>query len=143
MEHYGVYGIWRQSGLVVAIRKGRGPYLGMLDLPGGSPQPGETAIETLERELREECGVNNIAVSSWHVFDFQVEKSSSGEPIEFHHCGLIALVTVQEEVHFVENVEDVEGVELIDPMQHASEEFTPTLAYALALLDSGVGTRGY
>lgn len=143
MEHYGVYGIWRQSGLVVAIRKGRGPYLGMLDLPGGSPQLGEVAVETLERELREECGVNNVSVSSWHAFDFQVEKSSSGEPIEFHHSGLIALVTVQDEVHFVKGVEDVKGVELIDPTQHAVKEFTPTFAYALALLDSGADTSGY
>lgn len=143
MEHYGVYGIWQQSGLIVAIRKGRGPYLGMLDLPGGSPQPGEVAIETLERELREECGVNNVVVSSWHAFDFQVEKSSSGEAIEFHHRGLIALAIVREEVHFVENVEDVESVELIDPRQHEVEEFTPALAYALALLDSTADTPGY
>ena len=140
MEHYGVYGIWRQSGLVVVIRKGRGPYLGMLDLPGGSPQPGETAMETLERELLEECGLNKVAVSSWHAFDFQVEKSSSGEPIEFHHRGLIALVTVQDKVHFIEGVEDVEGVELIDPMQHAVEEFTPAFSYALSLLASDAGT---
>lgn len=143
MEHYGVYGIWRQGGLVVAIRKGRGPYLGMLDLPGGSPQPGETATETLERELREECGIDNVAVSSWHTFDFQVEKSSSGESIEFHHHGLIALVNVRDEVHFVEGVEDVKDVELVDPTQHAVEEFTPTFAYALALLDSEAGTQGF
>jgi 8-oxo-dGTP pyrophosphatase MutT (NUDIX family) len=143
VEHYGVYGIWRQNGLVVAIRKGRGPYLGMLDLPGGSPQPGEAAIETLERELREECGITRVSVSSWHAFDFQVDKSSFGEPIEFHHRGLIALVTVQGEVHFVENVEDVESVELIDPTQHAVEEFTPAFAYAVALLDSEADKRGY
>ena len=142
MEHYGVYGIWRQSGLIVAIRKGRGPYLGMLDLPGGSPQSGETAVETLERELREECGVNNVAVSSWHPFDFHVEKSSSGEPIEFHHRGLIALVTVEEEVHFVEDVEDVGSVELIDPTQHVVDEFTPAFAYALVVLDSGADMQG-
>lgn len=143
MEHYSDYGIWRQSGLVVAIRKGRGPYLGMLDLPGGSPQLGETAIETLERELQEECGINKVVVSSWHAFDFQVEKSSSGEPIEFHHHGLIALVTIQNEVHFIEGVEDVVGVELIDPTRHAVEEFSPAFAYALALLDSDTNTRGY
>lgn len=93
-------------------------------------------METLERELREECGVNNVAVSSWHTFDFKVERSSAGESIEFNHRGLIALVTVQGEVHFVKDVEDVEGVELVDPTQHAVEEFTPTFAYALALLDS-------
>ncbi len=139
MEHVGVYGVWRQNGLVVAIRKARGPYTGMLDLPGGSPEPDETAMDTLKRELLEECGVTNIHVSSWHTFDFQVEKSSSGEPIEFHHLGFIALVTVTDDIRLVEDVEDVMCVELTDPTQHSTEEFTPTFSYALDLLASDVG----
>ena len=83
------------------------------------------------------------ARSSWQTFDFQIEKSSSGESIECRHRGLIALVTVQDEVHFIGGVEDVVGVELIDPTQHTVEEFTPTFAYALALLDSETDLRGY
>ena len=70
MEHYGVYGVWLQNGLVVAIRKARAPYFGMLDLPG--------------------------------------ETSSLGESIEFHHSGLVALVTVQDEVNFVKGVADTQ-----------------------------------
>lgn len=119
---------------MVAIRKRRGPYVDMLDLPGGAPLPNETAIETLRRELCEECGVNNISVSSWHNFDFRIEESSAGYPIELRHHGLIALVTVSEEVHLVQNVEDVRNIELIDPTQHASEELTPALAFAISLL---------
>ncbi len=49
MEHFGAYGVWRQNGRVVAIRKARGPYIGLLDLPGGSPENDETAVDTLER----------------------------------------------------------------------------------------------
>ncbi len=87
--------------------------------------------------------MNNVTASSWHAFDFQVERSSAGEPIKFHHRGLIALVTVQDEVRFIEGIEDVKGVELVDPIQHAVEEFTPAFTYALALLDSEADTRGY
>lgn len=134
MEHCGVYGVWLQNGLVVAIRKARGPYTGMLDLPGGSPESGETAIDTLERELHEECGVKSIHVTSWHAFDFHLDRSRSSEPIQFHHTGLIALVTVQDEVHSVRDVEDVKGIELIDPTQYSAEEFTPAFSYALSLL---------
>jgi len=49
-------------------------------------------------------------------------------------------VTVQDEIQFVEGVEDVVGVELIDPTQYAVREFTPTFAYALALLGSETDT---
>lgn len=48
MAHYGVYGAWCQNGRVVAIRKARGPYTGMLDLPGGSPEGDETSEETFD-----------------------------------------------------------------------------------------------
>lgn len=143
MEHCGVYGVWKQNGLVVAVRKARGPYLGMLDLPGGSPEPGETAIDTLERELREECGVMKIHVNSWHTFEFHVDRSSSGEPIEFRHSGLIALVTVQDEVRFIGEIEDVKCIELVDPTQHSIAEFTPAFSLALSLLASDANGQGH
>ncbi|TDC21873.1 NUDIX domain-containing protein [Kribbella albertanoniae] len=56
-KHFGVYGVWLQAGRLVLVRKSRGPYDGLLDLPGGSPEAGESEVDTLRRELREECGV--------------------------------------------------------------------------------------
>lgn len=40
--HYGIYGAFLQSGKLVTVRKARGPYTGWLDLPGGSPERGES-----------------------------------------------------------------------------------------------------
>lgn len=70
-----------------------------------------------------------------------MEKSSSGESIEFHHRGLIALVTVQDEVYFVKGVENVQAVELVDPTQHALEDFTPAFTFALPRLTSDAETQ--
>jgi 8-oxo-dGTP pyrophosphatase MutT (NUDIX family) len=138
MAHYGIYGASRQANRVVAIRKARGPYLGMLDLPGGSPERGETPMETLQRELLEECGVTQIEVLSWHDFDFFVERSSAGEPVNSYHRGEIAIVNVPEDVAPIENVEDVRGVEFINPPDHHASEFTPPFRYALTLLEESL-----
>ena len=42
------------------------------------------------------------------MLDLPGEKSSLGESIEFHHSGLVALVTVQDEVNFVKGVADTQ-----------------------------------
>ncbi|WP_290472049.1 NUDIX domain-containing protein [Leifsonia sp. 71-9] len=135
MNHFGVYGVWRQDGRVVAIRKARGPYTGLLDLPGGTPEAGESPVQTLRRELQEECGVGRVAVLSWHGFEFDFEESSSGERVDGTHRGLIAVVDVADGVAAIEDFEDVAAVELIDPRDTPVTEFTPPFRYALALLD--------
>ncbi|MCH9627677.1 MAG: hypothetical protein S4CHLAM2_13190 [Chlamydiales bacterium] len=61
IKHTGYYGIATKEikgkKAVLAIQKARGPYQGKLDLPGGSPEKGETPSQTLKRELIEETGV--------------------------------------------------------------------------------------
>lgn len=107
----------------------------MLDLSGGSPKDDETSEETLLRELHEECGVTEVHVLSWHPFDFFVRESSTGEPVNSNHRGLIAVVRVLDDVKPLENVEDVRGVELIDPHDHPKSEFTSSLLFAFSLLE--------
>ncbi len=131
-EHFGVYGWWRQDGRVVCVRKRRGPYTGQLDLPGGSPEPGEDPDETLARELREECGVALEARGPWSPFALHVTRSSTGVPIDFHHRGLIAAVVVSNPAEAVTDVEDVAAVELLD--DHVDEaQLSPLLRHAMDL----------
>lgn len=54
--HIGVYGIVENCGRILLVKKQRGPYTGKWDLPGGGVEMGEDSIETLEREMQEECG---------------------------------------------------------------------------------------
>jgi hypothetical protein len=39
-SHFGIYGLVRAGDLLLTVRKARGPYVGWLDLPGGTPDAG-------------------------------------------------------------------------------------------------------
>ena len=54
--HRGIYGILVRDNQLLLVRKSRGPYSGLLDLPGGKPEPGESDSEALIREWKEETG---------------------------------------------------------------------------------------
>ena len=132
-NHFGIYGAWMQGGQAVAARKARGPYTGWLDLPGGSPEPGETHEATLRREIFEECGVRLVEVRSWQPFDATLREASDGSRINFRHTGMIALVTVLDAVAQIENVEDVRAVELND-LRETVQTMSPALMRAMSLL---------
>lgn len=135
--HVGVYGAWLQDGRLVTVEKARGPYTGWFDLPGGSPEPGESAEQTLRRELVEECGVVVAAIESWHEFDVHVDRASDGTAIDFRHRGRIALVRVVGPVRPIEGVEDVARVVLL--ALDSSASVTPIVSLARTLLDEARG----
>lgn len=48
--------VWR-DGRVLVVQRGKPPLVGIWSLPGGTVEPGETAIAAAARELGEETGV--------------------------------------------------------------------------------------
>ena len=54
--HFGVYGVVKNQGKVMCIKKRIGPYKNRFDLPGGSQENWEGLTETLCREIKEETG---------------------------------------------------------------------------------------
>ena len=81
--HLGVYGIIRKDNQILLIKKSRGPYTGLYDLPGGSPEEGETPQVTLTREIKEETGCDLISAQNEQektiIFsDFTKESGESG-----------------------------------------------------------------
>jgi 8-oxo-dGTP pyrophosphatase MutT (NUDIX family) len=112
VRHFGVYALWQQEARLVLVHKARGPYEGLLDLPGGSPEPGEPPLITLRRELHEECGVSLTRVLDTRTFEFQLTRNSAGQPINFTHTGLITLVEVNDPVTQDITAEDVRGTAL-------------------------------
>ena len=58
-KHIGCYGVvYNDKGEVLLIKKSRGAYKGLLDLPGGGIDYGESADDTLRREFSEEVGLS-------------------------------------------------------------------------------------
>lgn len=88
--HLGVYGLVRLGGKVLLIKKGRGPYSGMYDLPGGGIEFGETPLQTLRREFLEETG---LAVEPLHLLAAVSNRlqyvNSSLEVEDLHHLGIL------------------------------------------------------
>ena len=86
--HLGIYGICVQDGKMLMIQKGRGPYKGLLDLPGGKIEPGETFEEALNREFDEETGAKVLNYKPLCVSEFQCQRENEGEQKAFHHVAI-------------------------------------------------------
>lgn len=85
--YLGVYAILVDGDqrILLTTKVGSSPYRGLLDLPGGGMEFGETVEETLRRELKEEVMLEmdqmQLIVNATHCL--------VGEHMMFHHIGLI------------------------------------------------------
>lgn len=88
-KHLGCYGLVIKDEKILLIKKKTGPYDGLLDLPGGSFEFGETPEDTLKREMLEETG---LEVTRFKLFDASsvvVEwKQDKDTNILVHHVGI-------------------------------------------------------
>ena len=94
--HLGVYGILINNGRILLIKKSRGPYKGMYDLPGGGIEFGEKVEEALRRELMEEVGIG-LGGSKFVGYNehFSEYDNEQGEPRRMHHVGLYFLISAE------------------------------------------------
>ena len=89
--HKGIYGYIEQDNKVLLIIKKRGPYTGMYDLPGGSPEVGESEEETLKREIMEETGCALIEYKNRHeqIVTFDNFTEDNGKNGYLVHTGIL------------------------------------------------------
>ena len=94
--HVGSYGVIIRDRKIALIKKARGGYKGLYDLPGGGIEHDETPLEALTRELMEEIGVKVVseriltAVSKtfqWDVNDELIQ--------DLHHIGILYRVEIE------------------------------------------------
>lgn len=90
-KHKGIYGYIENNNQIMLIIKRRGPYTGMYDLPGGSPEAGETEAETLKREIKEETSCDLAGYSNRRektiIFENFIE--DDGRPGCLCHTGIL------------------------------------------------------
>lgn len=100
-EHVGVYGIHlkNNNSQVLLVLKGRGPYKGMYDLPGGGIEKGETKERALTREYEEEIGsdISSHTFLCEDLFAFPYVSTSEGE-VNFQHKGYFYTVVLPEDI---------------------------------------------
>ena len=97
-RHIGAYGICLRDNRLLVVRKGRGPYTGRYDLPGGRVENNEGVFDTLYREFQEETGCHAVNVQHLGVWDCQLTWEEEGyDPILMHHITLMFGVDVEME----------------------------------------------
>jgi 8-oxo-dGTP diphosphatase len=93
--YMGVYALIKKEDKILLIKKSRGPYIGKLDLPGGGFEFGETPLETLHREVKEETG---LIVAKAELLDVISQNTTyintKGEERTIHHIGIIYSVEI-------------------------------------------------
>lgn len=87
-KHVGIYGICKKREKILVIKKRRGPYKGLYDLPGGGIEFGENLEEALKREFMEEVNANIQNKGIIGNFDYSSLWDDDGVLTKTHHIGL-------------------------------------------------------
>jgi len=128
--HFGVYGAIVRDGKILLIKKARGPYTGLYDLPGGSQEKGENYTDTLIREIKEEtgCDVTKYENERYKSIIFSDFTPESGEKGVLQHEAVLYDVQISGEPLTCGDGLDSSGAIWVDIDDLTQENATP---YAL------------
>ncbi len=122
----GCYGLIIKDGKIALIKKARGGYKGLLDLPGGGIEYGETPEETLVRELMEEAGVNVIDYKLLTVTSTRIKWHDENFNEDLHQIGILYKVELKD-YKLKEDGDglDSDGCSYYDINKLSKDEITP------------------
>lgn len=125
--HIGVYGIFVQEGKILLIKKSRGPYIWMYDLPWGKIEFWESREECLKREIDEETwGKLETCEFIW-VNEYICEYKNQLQEIKHsHHIGFYYQVSISyDAIKSGPDGHDSLGAEFIDISSLSKIEIAP------------------
>ncbi|WP_342562028.1 NUDIX hydrolase [Paenibacillus sp. FSL R7-0345] len=131
-NHFGVYGICIRDGKLLLIHKGRGPYTGRYDLPGGRLESDEALIDGLVREFREETGLSVSVKNNLGTYDFFVRYQEDFYT-HMHHIAALYMVEVKEDQQAAP-IEMFAGQDSLGAVWVELEEISLELASPVAVL---------
>lgn len=135
--HVGAYGLIIKDGSVALIKKARGGYTGLLDLPGGGIEHTESPEETLKRELMEEAGVEVTNYELIGVSSFNLKWPYKEKDIieDLHHIGILYKVELKDyKLKKSPDGLDSNGCFFYEIDKLSSSEITPFTKMGLELL---------
>jgi len=125
--HFGVYGRIVKDGKILLIKKARGPYTGLFDLPGGSQELGESLADTLKREIMEETGCEVIKAENerFRSVIFADFTKESGEKGVLQHNAVLYDVEIKGEPKTVGDGLDSNGAVWVNVKDLNDKNATP------------------
>jgi 8-oxo-dGTP diphosphatase len=134
-SHLGIYAVIEHQGRILLVKKTRGPYTGMWDLPGGRPEHGESISQTLTREVKEETGLDLLEAAFLNNYAFVVDYMEGEQKVSLHHTCLIYKATNLDFSQIQENIheEDVAGCCWIELSQLTNTPLSKVVLCAMQL----------
>ena len=122
----GCYGLIINGDKIALIKKARGGYKGLLDLPGGGIEYGETPEETLVRELMEEAGVKVVDYKLLTVTSTRIKWHDENFNEDLHQIGILYKVELKD-YKLKEDGDglDSDGCSYYDINKRSKDEITP------------------
>tara|TARA_Y100000589_G_C27076301_1_gene597641 strand:+ start:460 stop:882 length:423 start_codon:yes stop_codon:yes gene_type:complete len=93
-SHFGVYGVISSGTKMLVIKKARGPYTGLYDLPGGSSEDGELLEQTVTREILEETGCTVEKLEQIKAVSALYPYQDGDASCELRHIGVLFQVEI-------------------------------------------------
>lgn len=133
----GSYGVIIKNQKIILVKKSRGPFMGMYDLPGGKVEHGESHTATMLREASEELWIKQMSIEKiQNIYHYVSTHERQGITYNEHIIGVVMLCHTKENPDLdlvdkdIEN-NDAESYLLADPNDVLNLSLTPICRNAL------------